>query len=63
MVVIVLRPTLFRAFSAKKVLLVSPGPMAQAITFRAFGAESRVLNHPPPRGVHRFLNLPRRLSV
>jgi hypothetical protein len=40
-VVIVLCPVSFRAFSAKKVQPVPPGPMAQAITFRALGAESR----------------------
>ena len=39
-VVIVLRPKSFRAFSAKKPQLVPPGPMAQAIRFRAFGAGS-----------------------
>ena len=33
----------FRAFSAKEAYLLSPGPMAQASTFRAFGAETRVL--------------------
>ncbi|MEK6280809.1 MAG: hypothetical protein AABN95_10690 [Acidobacteriota bacterium] len=33
--------TLFRAFSAEKLKPVLPGPMAQAITFRAFGAEPR----------------------
>jgi tetratricopeptide (TPR) repeat protein len=31
--------TTFRAFSAKKLQAVAPGPVAQAITFRAFGAE------------------------
>jgi NifU-like protein involved in Fe-S cluster formation len=30
---------LFRTFSARTLQLVPPGPMAQAITFRAFGAE------------------------
>ncbi|HWP56063.1 MAG TPA: hypothetical protein VN476_18165 [Pyrinomonadaceae bacterium] len=30
--------TLFRAFSAESLVLRLPGPMAQAITFRAFGA-------------------------
>ena len=35
-------PTTFRAFSAKEDFqLVPPGPMAQAFTFRAFGAETR----------------------
>jgi hypothetical protein len=37
--VIMLRPTTFRAFSAGNLQLILPGPMAQAITFRAFGAE------------------------
>jgi hypothetical protein len=31
-----------RAFSAKRFQLVPPGPMAQAVTFRAFGAETGV---------------------
>ena len=31
--------TTFRAFSAGNLQLLRPGPMAQAITFRAFGAE------------------------
>jgi hypothetical protein len=31
-------PRLFRAFSAKSVHLISPGPMAQAFTSRAVGA-------------------------
>jgi hypothetical protein len=30
--------TLFRAFSAWILQLPQPGPMAQAVTFRAFGA-------------------------
>jgi hypothetical protein len=30
---------LFRAFSAPTIHVRLPGPMAQAITFRAFGAE------------------------
>jgi hypothetical protein len=34
-------PTSFRAFSATKLQLVPPGPMAQAITFRAVGAETQ----------------------
>lgn len=34
------RTVLFRAFSAR-IVLSFPGPMAQAITFRAFGAESK----------------------
>jgi hypothetical protein len=33
-------PTLFRAFSAVILHWFSPGPMAQAFTFRAFGAEN-----------------------
>jgi hypothetical protein len=37
-VMVKLPRTLFRAFSARKVQLVIPGPMAQAFTFRAFGA-------------------------
>ena len=36
-VVIALSP-IFRAFSAKKPQMAQPGPMAQAIIFRAFGA-------------------------
>jgi hypothetical protein len=32
-------PNQFRAFSAMTSESVVPGPMAQAITFRAFGAE------------------------
>jgi hypothetical protein len=36
--VIALPPRLFRAFSAKSLHLISPGPMAQVFTFRAFGA-------------------------
>jgi hypothetical protein len=39
-VMIVLRPS-FRAFSAKELQPLPPGPMAQAFTFRAFGAETR----------------------
>jgi hypothetical protein len=31
----------FRAFSAWELQPVLPGPMAQAFTFRAFGAETR----------------------
>jgi hypothetical protein len=34
-------PRLFRAFSAKSLHLISPGPMAQALTFCAFGAGKR----------------------
>jgi hypothetical protein len=34
-------PKAFRAFSAKRFRLVPPGPMAQAFTFRAFGAETQ----------------------
>jgi outer membrane protein insertion porin family len=36
--VIALHQTLFRAFSAKELQWVPPGPIAQAFTFRAFGA-------------------------
>jgi hypothetical protein len=36
--VIALIPRSFRAFSTKSFPLISPGPMAQAFTFRAFGA-------------------------
>ncbi len=43
-IVIALRSTLFRAFSAKELQRVPPGPMAQAFTFRAFGAETRLLD-------------------
>ena len=35
------RPTTFRGFSAKEDFqVIPPGPMAQAFTFRAFGAEN-----------------------
>src|SRR6267143_320512 len=35
------RPTTFRAFNAKEDFqVIPPGPMAQAFTFRAFGAEN-----------------------
>jgi hypothetical protein len=41
-VVITKEPATFRAFSATKIFqLVPPGPMAQAFTFRAFGAETQ----------------------
>jgi hypothetical protein len=33
----------FRAFSAWESELILPGPMAQAITFRALGAETKLL--------------------
>jgi thiol-disulfide isomerase/thioredoxin len=34
-------PISLRAFSARKLLVVSPGPLAQALPFRAFGADTR----------------------
>jgi hypothetical protein len=40
---IVLPSRLFRTFSVKSLHLILPGPMAQAITFRAFGAGKRAL--------------------
>jgi hypothetical protein len=41
MVVIMKGPTTFRVFSAEKLFSWPPGPVAQAFTFRAFGAETR----------------------
>jgi len=43
-IVIALPSTSFRAFSAKELQPVPPGPMAQAFTFRAVGAEARSFN-------------------
>src|SRR6266436_9832296 len=35
----------FRAFSARNLSQTPPGPMAQAVTFRAFGAENPEFSH------------------
>ncbi|MEP6819074.1 MAG: hypothetical protein ABJA18_06040 [bacterium] len=37
---VVLAPLPFRAFSAREPGGFSPGPLAQAFTFRAFGADN-----------------------
>jgi len=47
-IVIVLPSTSFRAFSAKELQPLPPGPMAQAFTFRAFGAEPIVFTQALP---------------
>jgi hypothetical protein len=46
-IVVIVSPRSFRAFSAKRLRLVLPGPMAQAITFRAVGAENQDLRAGP----------------
>ena len=43
--VIALPSASFRAFSAKEFQPIPPGPMAQAFTFRAFGAGIRSFHH------------------
>jgi hypothetical protein len=39
-ITVVFRATAFRAFSASSIHSLPPGALPQAITFRAFGAES-----------------------